>query len=204
LSDGGGFTGALTGTISSLFPKLSVAKEQGEARVLETASMSVRSGDPVNFHSGGEYAIPTAQGTGAVTITYKKYGVISNITPIVQGDRITMSMNIEVSAPAGTSPGGGMNFVTSNISTVQWCESGDSVVIGGLVSQRDAKLFDQLPEGASGAIVQLYKSEAFRRQNSQFVMFVTPVTLEGGAVDGNQEVMGIVEERFMEYEPDKR
>jgi len=184
LSGGSGsFTGALTGTISSLFPKLSVAKETGEARVLETASMSVRSGDPVNFHSGGEFAIPTAQGTGAVTVSYKKYGVMANITPIVQGERITMSMNIEISAPAGTSPGGGMNFVTSNISTVQWCDSGDSIVIGGLVSQRDAKLFDSLPEGASGAIVQLYKSESFRRQQSQFVMFVTPITLSGGAVD---------------------
>lgn len=195
----GGFAGALTGTISSLFPKLSVAKEAGEARALETASMSVRSGDQVNFHSGGEIAIPTAQATGAVTTTFKKYGVMASVTPIVQGDRITLRMDIEVSTPTG-----GGNFLTSNISTVQWCNSGDSIVIGGLVSQRDAKLFDQLPEGASGAIVQLYKSENFRKQRTQFAMFVTPMTLAGGAVDANQELMGIVEERFMEYEPDKR
>lgn len=204
ISGGGGFTGALTGTISSLFPKLSVAKEAGEARVLETASMSVRSGDAVNFHSGGEMGVPTTQGTGATTITFKKYGVMANVLPVVQGDKISMKLDIEVSAPSGTSPGGGINFVTSNISTVQWCNSGDSIVIGGLLSQRDAKLFDQLPDGAGGAIVQLYKSENFRRQQSQFVMFVTPMTLAGGAVDANREIMGIVEERFMEYEPDKR
>ena len=194
LSGGAGLVAAMTGTISSLFPKLSVAKEAGEARALETASMSVRSGDPVNFHSGGEITI-----TSGDSVVFRKYGVLANITPVVQGERITMQMDIEVSTPTG-----GGNFLTSNISTVQWCNSGDSIVLGGLVTQRDAKLFDALPEGASGALFQLYKSDNFRRERSQFVMFVTPLTLAGGAVEANQEIMGIVEERFMDYEPDTR
>ncbi|NCC23694.1 MAG: hypothetical protein EOM25_00640, partial [Deltaproteobacteria bacterium] len=205
IGPGGASSGHLTGTISNLFPKLSVAKETGDARVLETASMSVRSGDIVSFHSGGEMGIPTAQGTGAISLTFKKWGVMVDVLPVALGDNISIKLDVEVSTPSTTAPGASVvNFSTSKISTVQWSKSGDSIVIGGLLSQRDSKTFDKLPDDAGGALVQLYRSEDFRKQRSQFVMFVTPTVVAGGAREANREIMNIVEDRFMAYEPDKR
>lgn len=201
----GSSSGALTATISNLLPKLSVARETGGARVLETASMSVRSGDPVSFHSGGEMGIPTAQGTGAVTLTFKKYGVMVDVLPVAMGNDISLQMDVEVTTPITSAPGAtGVNFLSSKISTVQWSQSGDSIVIGGLISQRDSKVFDKLPDDAAGALIQIYNSEDFRKQRSQFVMFVTPTVVAGGAKEANRDIMNVVQDRFQAYEPNKR
>ena len=196
--------GTISGVISNLFPKLSVAKEHGGARVLETSSMSVRSGETATFHSGGELAIPVTQGTGSVTVEYKEYGVFLKVLPITEGDTVTMKLEVEVSAPSSATTGGNINFSKSKVTTVQYCKSMDSVAIGGLISNRDAKTFDALPPGASGALVQLYSSEDFRTERSQFVVFVTPAILKKGAAEAHQELRNIVETDFGAYQPRKK
>ncbi len=200
---GGGFTGALVGTITNLFPKFSNAKEAGGARVLESSSVSVRSGESANLESGGEIGVPVTQPSGGTTIEWKKHGVFLNVLPISQGDQVSMQISVEVSVPSDTAPGGFINFKRSKISTVQVCKSGDSIVLGGLLSQRDTKVFDKLPEG-SGALFQLYSSEDFRRQRSRFVIFVTPLVLADGAKSAHQELKGTVNESFDAYQERKR
>lgn len=203
IGTGGSFFGAITGVISSLFPKMNTAKENGSARVLEQASMSVRTGEKASFHSGGEMGLPTVQASGAISMTFKKYGILVNVLPVAQGSKISLKMDMEVSAPTGVSPGGGFNFSTSKISSVQWCNSGESIAVGGLISQRDSKLLDKLPENASGAIVQLYKSDDFRKKRSQFVIFLTPTILKT-PTEANKDLRKKVDDEFKLYEPDKR
>jgi pilus assembly protein CpaC len=202
-SGGAGFTGALVGTVTNLFPKFTSAKERGGARILETSSVSVRSGEKAEFRSGGEMGIPTPTQSGGTTMTFKEHGVFLNVLPISQGRKVTMRINLEVSAPSGTSPGGFINFKKSTMNTVQYCTSGDSVALGGLVSQHDSKIFDALPDSGSGAIFQIYGSEDFRKSRSQLVVFVTPEIL-GEAMDAHQELKGKVEESFDSYEERKR
>ncbi|MBA4359059.1 MAG: hypothetical protein C0405_15190 [Desulfovibrio sp.] len=203
LGTGGGFVGSVVGTITNLFPKFTSAREQGAARILETSSVSVRSGEKAEFHSGGEIGIPTPTQSGGTTMTFKQHGVFLNVLPISQGRKVTMRINVEVSAPSSTSPGGFINFTKSTMNTVQYCNSGDSVALGGLVSQRDSKVFDALPDSGSGAIFQLYGSEDFRKRRSQLVIFVTPEIL-GEARDAHQELKGVVEEKFDSYDERRR
>jgi pilus assembly protein CpaC len=199
-----GFVGSITGTITNLFPKISSAKESGGARVLETSSMSVRSGDDATFHSGGEQAIPISQSSGAISVDYKAFGVFLKVLPIISpGDKISLQLEVEVSA-VNSYTAGYPNFTKSKVSTVQYCKSGDSVAVGGLVSNRHTKLFDKLPDGATDALFQLYASEDFRRQQSQFVVFVTAAVLKTGAKEGHQEMKGIVEDSFGAYQEEKR
>ena len=204
LGSGSSFGGALVGTISGLLPKMSRAKEQGGARVLETSSVSVRSGERANFHSGGEMGIPTPTQGGGTTMTFKQYGVFLKVLPIAQGDKVSLKINVEISSPTGTSPGGFINFTKTTMDTVQYCNSGDSIALGGLISQRDTKTFDALPDGSTGAIVQLYASEDFRKKKSQLVVLVTPTILAAGAKDAHQELKGQVEEKWDSYEERKR
>ena len=202
---GEGFvSGTITGVIRNLFPRLATLKETGGGRVLETCSMSVRSGEWATFHSGGEVALAVAQATGAVSYNYKEYGVFLKVLPIAEGDTITTKLEVQVSAPTKAAPGGHLNFSKSKVTTVQYCHSGDSIAIGGLLSSKHTKVFDKLPEGASDAIVQLYASEEFRNQRSQFVVFVTPAVLKGGAAEAHMELKGMVEEAFEAYQEDKR
>ncbi|MBI5521376.1 MAG: pilus assembly protein N-terminal domain-containing protein [Desulfarculus sp.] len=204
IGTGAGFTGSIVGTISSLFPKLSQAKEVGGAKVLETSSMSVRSGDPAAFQSGGEVAIPVSQSSGAVTISYKEYGVFLNVLPISDGDNVSLKLEVVVSSPTEAQPGGNFNFTKSRVATVQYCKSGDSVAVGGLITNRHTKLFDKLPTGASGALFQLYASEEFQKKRSQFVVFVTPAVLSQGAAEAHRDLKGLVEEKFDTYQENKR
>jgi len=204
IGGGGGFAGSIVGTISNLFPKLSRAKELGGARILETSSMSVRSGDLASFQSGGEIGIPVAQSSGAVTINYKEYGVFLNALPISDGDNVSLKLEVTVSAPDKAQPGTSFNFTKSRVSTVQFCRSGDSVAVGGLITNRDNKLFDTLPTGASGALFQLYASEEFKRRQSQFVVFVTPAVLKDGAREANRDLKNQVEDLFEAYQEYKR
>lgn len=201
---GSGFVGSITGVIRNLFPRLSSLKEVGGGRVLETSSMSVRSGEWATFHSGGEVALPVAQATGAVSYNYKEYGVFLKVLPIAEGQALTTKLEVEVSSPTDASPGGHLNFSKSKVSTVQYCKSGDSIAIGGLISNKHTKVFDKLPDGASDALVQLYASEEFRNDRSQFVVFVTPAVLKGGAKDAHMELKGAVEEKFNAYQENKR
>lgn len=204
IGTGAGFVGAVTGTITSLFPKFNRAKEVGGARILETSSISVRSGEKGRLHSGGEIGVPISLANGGVAIQFKEHGVFLDVLPIAQSQDVTLRVKVEVSQPTGTSPGGFINFKKSNISTTQFCLSGQSIVLGGLISNRDTKIFDKLPEGASGALLQLYSSEDFRNQRSQLVVFLTPMVLKGGAKEANRELKGKVEDTFQSYEERKR
>ncbi len=196
------FTGSIVGTLTNLFPKFNQAKERGGVRNLETTSVSVRSGEDARLHSGGEMAIPTAGSSGQNTVTFKEWGVFLKVLPVAQGDKITLRINVEVSAPASTS-GGYLNFSKHTLNTVQYCTSGDSVALGGLISQRDSKVFDALPAGSSGALVQLYASEDFKKSNSQLVVFITPSIL-GEAKEAHQDLKRQVQEKFDAYEERKR
>ncbi len=202
IGGGGGFVGSIVGTISNLFPKLSISKEDGGARILESSSMSVRSGDKAYFHSGGELGIPVSQSSGAVTLTFKRFGIVMEVTPISQGENLSLNLDIEVSSPT-TSTGGYVNFKKSQVATVQYCKSADSVAIGGLISARDTKTFDAVPSGVSDALIQLYASEDFRRQRSQFVVFVTPAVLRG-AREAHRDLKGVVEDSFGSYQEKAR
>ncbi len=194
--------GSIVGTISNLFPKLSISKEDGGARILESSSMSVRSGDKAYYHSGGELGIPVSQSSGAVTLTFKRFGIVMEVTPISQGENLSLNLDIEVSSPT-TSTGGYVNFKKSQVATVQYCKSADSVAIGGLISARDTKTFDAVPSGVSDALIQLYASEDFRRQRSQFVVFVTPAVLRG-AREAHRDLKGVVEDSFGSYQEKAR
>ncbi|MCA1988468.1 MAG: pilus assembly protein N-terminal domain-containing protein [Desulfarculus sp.] len=204
IGTGEGFVGSIVGTISNLFPKLTRAKEIGGARILETSSMSVRSGDLAAFQSGGEIAIPVSQSSGASTINYKEYGVFLNVLPISDGDNVSLKLEVIVSAPTEAQSGGAFNFTKSRVATVQYCKSGDSVAVGGLVTNRATKLFDTLPSGASGALFQLYTSEEFQKKASQFVVFVTPAVLRSGAREAHRDLKNQVEDKFEAYQEYKR
>ena len=78
---GGGFAGAITGLITNLFPKYRKANERSEARILETSSLSVRSGDAADFLSGGEMGIQSINSAGVGQTTFKEYGIKVNVTP---------------------------------------------------------------------------------------------------------------------------
>jgi pilus assembly protein CpaC len=84
-------------------------------------------------------------------------------------------MNFSVKSLIGMTAAGPMTS-SREINTQIVVRSGASAAVGGLISSDTATGYNKLPQGAStNPLISLYTSKDFRRNQSQFVVFVTPV-----------------------------
>ena len=177
-SQPGGVTSAITGTISNLLPKLNWAKEHGHARVLQSSSIIVEDGKPGTLNSVQNIPYQVVTAEGLPSTSFAEAGMRTTITPQVQGQRsdsVSLKMNFSVKSLIGMTAAGPMTS-SREINTQIVVRSGASAAVGGLISSDTATGYNKLPQGAStNPLISLYTSKDFRRNQSQFVVFVTPV-----------------------------
>ena len=66
--------------------------------------------------------------------------------------------------------------------------NGQSAAVGGLISSSTGTDYNKLPSNVSkNPLVSLYASKSFRKKQSQFVVFVTPI-IKTSASEGAQEI----------------
>jgi len=76
----------------------------------------------------------------------------------------------------------------SQITTVIIVRSGQSAAVGGLISNSSSTDFNKMPKNnGADPIISLYASKAFQRNQSQFVVFVTPI-IKSSASQGAEKV----------------
>ena len=174
----GGIIGSISGTISNLLPKLNWAKQHGHARILHSASVMVKDNSPGTINSTRRIPYIGLQsvngGVAPGTQFTPPVGIQSQITPRIIGanDNIQLQVSFKVSSPNGSPP----TISESSINTVVIVRSRESAAIGGLVTQSSGTGYNTQPEGASSnPILSLYASKDFRRGQTQFVVFVTPI-----------------------------
>lgn len=188
---GGGSSTTFTGTITNLLPKLNWAKEHGYGRVLESTSLIVQDTKKGVLNSFQEIPYQTAQAEGAPVTAFKKVGLSSGITPVIFGERsdsINLTIEFEISALIGLTSQGP---TTSNnvINTDIVVRSGQSAAIGGLITNRSVTGFNKLPPAgvSRNPILSLYASRQFQRDQSQFVVFITPI-IKSSASAGSEKI----------------
>jgi pilus assembly protein CpaC len=187
----GGTGTSLTGVVNNLIPKLNWAKSHGHARILESLSLIVQDGKPGTIKSGGEVPFQTPAPSGNALVTsFKEVGISSKVTPIILGERsdtISMTVSFEVSALVGSTAAGprtSKNFIETELSV----RSGQSAAIGGLITNRANTGYNRLPAGApTNPILSLYASKEFNRDQSQFVVFITPI-IKSSASAGSEKI----------------
>lgn len=164
----GDLFGSAVGFVFNLLPKLQFARERGLARVLEHPTMVVKSGEPVDFFSGTEVPYFSAQ-----NVQFKEVGIKLQAEPIAYGDDIDLKITARLSSP---SSGVRQGIDTRSITTSAYCKNGQSIVLGGLWHNGDAKSFHRVPDGldTSSALFTLALSRDFQSNQSDFVIFVTP------------------------------
>lgn len=189
--NGGGAATTISGVINSLLPRLNWAKQHGYGRVLESSSIIVQDGKKGVLNSFQEVPYQTAQGDKGTPVTaFKKVGMQTGITPIILGERsdsINLTMEFDISALTGFSTAGPL---TSNnqLQTDIVVRSGQSAAVGGLITNRTATGFNKLPDGVSpNPIISLYASRQFQRDQSQFVVFITPI-IKSSASSGSEKI----------------
>ncbi|MGH6967758.1 MAG: type II and III secretion system protein family protein [Stellaceae bacterium] len=177
------------GAHTNINATLDALETQGLATVLAEPNLTAVSGQKASFLAGGEFPVPVPQsgtgGSAVVTIDYKKFGVsLSFIATILNDGRIDLHVAPEVSQidnttaiqVAGVSVPG---LSTRRAETTVDLGSGQTFAIGGLIQNNVNQNINKIPWlGDVPILGQLFRSEAFQRNESELVILVTPYVVK--------------------------
>jgi pilus assembly protein CpaC len=138
------------------------------------------SGQEAKFLAGGEFPIPVSTGLGAVSIQWKKFGIILNFTPtVVSEDILNLKLASEVSDidPSRSITIGGFSIpalVSRQSETTIRLSDGQSFAIAGLLSNQTRSQIDKVPLlGDIPILGALFRSTSYRRAESELLVVVT-------------------------------
>lgn len=161
---------------------INALKTQGVVRTLAEPNVTAISGQPAKVVVGGEIPYTLASNNGN-TINFKEYGVILKFTPVVlSSGRISLNINTEVS-DIDTSYGTSTPAIKKRgAETTVEVPSGGAIAIGGLLRDNISKSVNGTPGLSDLPILgALFKSEAYQRQQTELVVFVTPYLVKAVA-----------------------
>jgi len=170
--------------------------QNGQANLLASPSLTTRSGGKAKFIAGGEIPIPVNTGFGQVTIEYKEYGVIMEVTPVADNSgNIYAKVDIEVSNLDPSVVIAGYPAILKRQSTSEFnSRDGDAVVISGLYSYTGTSTTDKVPGLGSAPVVGgLFRNNNTNDQRRQVAVVITPritiatPTLDRLSADPNTE-----------------
>lgn len=160
---------------------LDLLDDEGLITLLAEPNLTAMSGETASFLAGGEYPIPVSQGDGVTTIQYRNYGIGLSFTPTVVGrSRINLKVRPEVSqlSDAGSIQSNGFSvpsLTTRRADTTVELGSGQSFAIAGLLQNTTNQTLSDIPGIKEIPILgALFRSDAFRRQESELMIVVTP------------------------------
>jgi pilus assembly protein CpaC len=160
-------------------------EQNGLVTVLAEPTLTALSGETASFLAGGEFPIPVSQSLGAVTVEFRQFGVGLAFTPyVLENGRISMRVRPEVSelSAAGSVELNGYEVPSLTIrraETTVELGSGQSLVIGGLLRNVGNNSVDRTPFlGSLPVIGALFRSNNFRRDETELVIVVTPYLVQ--------------------------
>lgn len=154
---------------------LKALENRGAVRHLAQPTLTAMSGQTAEFLVGGEIPIRTTDANGT-SITFKQYGVELNFTPVLRSNgMVTLNVDTGVSELMAD----GMSLSRRDVKTVVELAPGSTLAIGGLLSERTTRELDQIPGlGNIPILGALFRSNAYRSQQTEMVVLVTPYLVE--------------------------
>ncbi len=155
--------------------RLKALASKNLARVLSEPTLVTLSGKEASFLSGGEVPIVQTLANSS-TVEFKEFGVRLKIKPVVDSENnITSHVMAEVS-DAPTIPESGIpNFVTRRAETVVQVKDGQTIVIGGLLSnERSRDAIRKVPWlGDIPVLGVLFRSKDYQHGLTELLVLVT-------------------------------
>jgi pilus assembly protein CpaC len=184
-----GVVSSITGTISNLLPKLNWAKAHGHARILKTTSVITKQDVAGVVQQSTTIPYITQNQLGAAVPGTANVSLVSNITPSIENPRsdlISLKMTFNIGSLVSITSLGPVisnNAVTTEVSV----RSGESAAVAGLIGNSQTMDYNKIPDGLQNALFSFYSSKAFQKNQSQFVVFVTPI-IKSSASSGVDKV----------------
>ncbi len=180
--------GALTfGRITNnyfLNATLTAAAAEGKVKVLSDPKVATLNNQPATINVTTQIPYVTANvastGVQTQTLNYAITGIQLTVTPTINADgRITLMLNPNVSQPSATSSAatavtGAPGIDSRNATTTVMVDNGETIVIGGLISDSVSDQYAKIPLlGDIPIIGWLFKKKDHTRTRSELLIFVT-------------------------------
>jgi len=188
------------GSMPSVQATLRAMESAGVVRTLAEPNLTAISGESATFISGGEFPIPTgvtcqtttagAIGNCVQTVSYKKFGISLNFTPVVLSEgRISLRVMTEVSevstenSLAGGAGGTTIPSVkTRRAETTLEIPSGGSMAMAGLIQEQTKQAVNGIPGIDSLPVLgALFRSQDFINNQTELMVLVTPYVVRAVA-----------------------
>jgi pilus assembly protein CpaC len=175
----------------------------GVMRTLAEPSLTAISGESATFIAGGEFPIPGGYACDPTThvcttqITYKKFGISLNFTPVVLSEgRISLRVMTEVSelsnqnaitvsqalSSSSTNSITIPSVQTRRAETTLEIPSGGSMAMAGLIQQQTKQAVNGLPGVDQVPILgALFRSQDFVNNETELMVIVTPYVVRAVA-----------------------
>ncbi|SEH18785.1 pilus assembly protein CpaC [Sphingopyxis sp. YR583] len=168
-----------------LMASLDIGERSGLVATLAQPNLTAISGETADFLAGGEFPVPIPGNFAGTTIEYRKYGVSLAYTPtVLSNGRISLRVRPEVSelSTEGAIEMQGFQVPALTIrraETTVELGSGESFMIAGLLNNRSIGAIDKMPGlGDVPLLGLLFKSDSFRRGETELVIVVTPYLVQ--------------------------
>ncbi len=181
------------GSMPSVQATLRAMESAGVVRTLAEPNLTAISGESATFISGGEFPIPTGVtcqtatsgviGQCVQTVSYKKFGISLNFTPVVLTEgRISLRVMTEVSEVSTenslTGGAGGTtipSIKTRRAETTLEIPSGGSMAMAGLIQEQTKQAINGLPGIDQLPVLgALFRSQDFVNNQTELMVLVTP------------------------------
>jgi pilus assembly protein CpaC len=181
------------GSTPSVQATLRAMESAGIVRTLAEPNLTAISGESATFISGGEFPIPTgvtcqSTATGAIgqciqTVTFKKFGISLNFTPVVMTEgRISLRVMTEVSEISNENSlqggAGGTtipSIMTRRAETTLEIPSGGAMAMAGLIQDQTKQAINGMPGIMQLPILgSLFRSRDYINSQTELMVLVTP------------------------------
>lgn len=158
---------------------LNLLVERGQGKILASPTVATLDGRKALIRTGDDIPLVTRQIFGNTVIenviTFRA-GVTLEILPKVSPEgTITVVLRPIVSTITGTTPQGAPQISTREVQTTVMVRDGETIVIGGLLEERDIVSMSQIPGlGALPFLGRLFRSERREQRRTELVITVTP------------------------------
>ncbi len=193
---------------------LNALESSGQAKILSAPSLMVMNNQEAQINVGTRIPVQTQSliglggvqtGTGTPTTTqqgigsttYLDTGVILQVKPRVNpGGLVYMDVSQEVSKPGATSSNGNREINTRTLDTSIAVQSGQTILLGGLISE-DNQTSDEGVPGLSRIPIlgKLFGSTINSKQRTELIVLITP-----HVVSNSEEAREVTEEYKRQFQ----
>lgn len=156
--------------------------------VISNPTLVVRDGIAASIQVGND--IPTVGSTTFTdnlesqtqSVEYRKTGVQLSVTPTINAQGLVVlqiDQTISNTSPTGPSVAGNPSIFERSIKTEVIAQSGQTVLLGGLISENNSSGDSKVPLlGDVPLLGNLFKSESEQSEKTELVIFITPRIIE--------------------------